>query len=93
MQKNDLSDLTIMSPQPESPDLRQSPENVNYMTYAIAGSISGLVMETAVHPIDTIRTRIKANSKEFVTFTTQAKRMFIKEGPFSYWRGISCTFF
>lgn len=60
---------------------------------SLVGSMAGTFMETLVHPLDTIRTRIKTNTLESVPFFTQASRMIKQEGIYSVFRGISCTLF
>jgi hypothetical protein len=50
-------------------------------------------METIVHPIDTIRTRIKSNTSEYVSFVSQAKKMYNTEGLGTFYRGYTCTLF
>jgi hypothetical protein len=55
------------------------------------GGMAGLLVEGALHPMDTVRTRIKANVRESVAIMTQIKTMHRHEGPLSYYRGFSCT--
>jgi len=57
----------------------------------ILGGFAGLFMEGFLHPIDTIRTRMKANTKRIVSFLAQIKTMHKYEGHTSYFRGFSCT--
>jgi len=59
---------------------------------ASLGGLAGLVMEGFLHPIDTVRTRIKANVQETVPLISQTKTMYRTEGPKSYFKGFSCTF-
>jgi Mitochondrial carrier protein len=59
--------------------------------YALMGAIAGTFMESTVHPIDTVRTRIKSNLKEHVSFFDQTKQMYKTEGPICYFRGLSST--
>jgi len=62
-----------------------------FLLHAGLGGLAGLFMEGALHPVDTVRTRIKANTKETVSFMTQLVKMNRVEGPFSYFKGFSCT--
>ena len=71
-----------------------APKNeITHLDYALIGAISGTVMESTVHPIDTVRTRIKSNSEEFVSFISQSKKMYKAEGINSYFRGFTATLF
>jgi len=58
---------------------------------ASLGGLAGLVMEGFLHPIDTVRTRIKANIHETVPLLSQIKTMYRFEGTRSYFNGFSCT--
>ncbi len=63
----------------------------NCLIPAGLGGIAGLFMEGVLHPIDTIRTRVKANTKETVSMFRQIKLMQKYEGSRSYFNGFSCT--
>jgi hypothetical protein len=62
-----------------------------HLIHAGIGGTAGLLMESLLHPIDTVRTRIKANAKEAISLFTQIKTMHRTEGPKSYFRGFTCT--
>jgi hypothetical protein len=63
----------------------------NHLVHGYLGGLTGLLVEGALHPMDTVRTRIKANVRETVALMTQIKSMHRLEGPSSYYRGFSCT--
>jgi hypothetical protein len=58
----------------------------------LLGGISGLLMEGSLHPLDTIRTRMKTNTITNTPILTQVKNMYRSEGLRSYFKGFSCTF-
>jgi len=74
-----------------STSLESSQQYSRFLVHAGLGGLAGLFMEGALHPIDTVRTRIKANTKETVSFMSQLVKMNRVEGPFSYFKGFSCT--
>lgn len=83
-------------PQPSQHTLNPNPithdhEKKDFLLTASLGGIAGLLMEGVLHPIDTIRTRLKANTKTYVPFLTQVAKMYRNEGHFSYFRGLTCT--
>jgi len=63
----------------------------SYLSHACLGGAAGLFMETTLHPMEAIRTKIKTNRKESVRFLTQMKVMYKRGGVASYYRGLSCT--
>jgi len=60
--------------------------------HPFAGGVSGLMMEGILHPLDTVRTRMKTDCARFTSLIGQVKYMYAKEGIKSYLRGFSCTF-
>jgi len=68
-------------------------EKKDFLLTASLGGIAGLLMEGVLHPIDTIRTRLKANTKIYQPFLRQVTKMYRNEGPFSYFRGLTCTLY
>jgi len=65
----------------------------DFLTYGLAGILAGTLTETILHPLTTVRTRIKANAKEFMTLKAQTKSLYQTEGLRSFYRGFSCTLF
>jgi len=85
-------DSTKVSQSPFSPDITTLEEkHKQFGLIATLGGVAGMFMEGILHPIDTIRTRTKANTKHYVPFLTQVKKMYIKEGLKSYMGGFTCT--
>ena len=41
--------------------------------------------------MDTIRTRMKCNIEEFLSFNQIRKRIYVNEGPMAFFKGFSCT--
>lgn len=68
----------------------QAKPNAHILQAGIGG-IAGLFMEGVLHPIDTVRTRIKINTTQSVPLIAQIKSMQRSEGTLSYFRGFSCT--
>jgi len=66
-------------------------EGKSHVYHSVLGGFSGMLMETILHPMDTIRTRMKSNRSEFLSFNQTIKRMYVKEGPRVFFRGFSCT--
>jgi hypothetical protein len=58
----------------------------------LLGGLSGLLMEGSLHPLDTIRTRMKTNTATYSPLVAQVKNMYRSEGLRSYFKGFSCTF-
>lgn len=63
----------------------------SHLNHGYLGGLAGLFMDSVLHPVDTIRTRIKTNAHETVKLLTQVNRMYKHEGLFSYFKGFSCT--
>jgi len=84
---NSISSKSIAITQKEAPKRMQT----NCLVPAGLGGIAGLFMEGVLHPIDTIRTRVKANTKETVSMFRQIRIMQKYEGSLSYFNGFTCT--
>lgn len=65
--------------------------NEKCLKYAAMGGLSGLLMESFLHPLDTVRTRIKCNAAETVSVMSQTRMMYRTEGLRSYFGGLTCT--
>lgn len=42
-------------------------EEVNPLKYGLGGGVSGLLMETLLHPVDTLRTVMQGNNKQYLS--------------------------
>jgi len=69
----------------------QQPSQPSHAIHGYLGGLAGLLMDTVLHPIDTVRTRIKTNTQESVALLSQIKHMYRHEGLSSYLRGLTCT--
>lgn len=69
----------------------QERSSSSHLLYGYLGGMAGLLMDSLLHPMDTVRTRIKTNVRESVALITQIRRMYRNEGAFSYVRGYTCT--
>lgn len=65
----------------------------NFALMAFLGGIADLFIAGTLHPIGTIKTRIKTNTDAYIPFFKQMKNMYHAEGPLSYYKGLSCTLF
>lgn len=69
----------------------EQPSQTSHAMHGYLGGLAGLLMDTVLHPIDTIRTRIKTNTQASVALFSQMKHMYRHEGFSSYLRGGTCT--
>ena len=70
---------------------QRQPQESSHLIQSVLGGVSGMLMETTLHPMDTIRTRMKCNREEFLSFNQTIKRIYVREGPMAFFKGFSCT--
>lgn len=78
----------------ESAHSISQPSNSSKKKFLLPASLGGLTdlfIVTALHPIDTVKTRLKANSQIFMPFFKQARIMHQTEGPTSFLRGLTSS--
>ena len=68
-----------------------SPKQFEPFKVAALGGMSGMLMEVILHPLDTVRTRTKANVERFISTTKMVRHMYKTQGLKSYFQGFSCT--
>jgi len=69
----------------------QQTSQSGHAMHGLLGGLAGLLMDTVLHPMDTVRTRIKTNTQQSVALLSQIKFMYRNEGFSSYARGLTCT--
>jgi len=65
----------------------------NFLLTASLGGLADLFIASSLHPVDTVKTRLKANSEVYMPFLKQVRIMYKTEGPFSYFRGLTCSIY
>lgn len=92
MQNNQILPVNVKSVSvlPEE-RLASQAQNQRHLLHGFLGGLAGLAMDGLLHPIDTVRTRMKVNVGESVGLMSQIKSIYKNEGLFSYFKGYSCT--
>lgn len=86
-----MQETDLINTSPTSSSSTTSNNEGTYRLRALLGGIAGLCMDSFLYPIDTVRTRMKANTQETVALFAQMKSMYKQEGIFSFVRGYSCV--
>jgi len=93
MQESHTSTTLLPSKLPISKPDTHKDLNSNFLKTAFLGGIADLFVEGTLHPIDTIKTRIRTNTTTYMPFVKQMKNMYHTEGPLSYYKGFTPTLY
>eukprot|EP01017_Pseudomicrothorax_dubius_P040662 TRINITY_DN6397_c0_g1_i3.p1 TRINITY_DN6397_c0_g1~~TRINITY_DN6397_c0_g1_i3.p1 ORF type:complete len:339 (-),score=54.03 TRINITY_DN6397_c0_g1_i3:136-1152(-) len=67
--------------------------NSAYIAAGFSGGVTFFTADLLIHPIDTIRARIQAESRQFYSLQSMARSMYADKGLNAFTRGISTTMF
>ncbi|KAI0255043.1 adenine nucleotide transporter [Lactifluus subvellereus] len=67
------------------------PQQLTPLGYALAGALGGCFSNAVVYPLDTVKTRIQADSSNGRSVRALLKRIFKEEGIAGFYRGFGAT--